>query len=36
MVHQDGRLTALDLPEVRAIASRYPMRPGLGVEPWAR
>ena len=36
LVHKDGHLMALDLPEVLAIASRYPARPGLSTEPWAR
>lgn len=32
-VYQDGRLTALDHPEVRRIAAKYPDRPGVG-GPW--
>ncbi len=33
LVHDRGHLTALDHPEVLAVAARYPGRPGLGVEP---
>lgn len=33
-VHRDGRLTALDDPEVKAIAAKYPGRPGLAPEPF--
>lgn len=33
VVHDRGRLTALDHPQVRAVAERYPGRPGLGPEP---
>jgi hypothetical protein len=29
LVHDRGRLTALDHPEVRAVAGRYPGRPGI-------
>ena len=34
LVHDKGHLTALDHPEVRAIAARFPGRPGL--SPWPR
>jgi hypothetical protein len=33
-MHYVGRLTVLDDPAVRAVAARYPGRPGLGQEPW--
>ncbi len=33
LVHDRGYLTALDSPAVRAVAARYPGRPGLGPEP---
>jgi hypothetical protein len=33
LVHDRGHLTALDHPAVRAIAARYPDRPGLVPEP---
>jgi hypothetical protein len=29
-----GHLTALDHPDVRAVADKYPGRPGLDPEPW--
>jgi len=34
LVHRDGRLTALDDPEVKAVAAKYPGRPGLEPEPF--
>ena len=34
LVHDRGHLTALDHPEVRAVADRYPDRPGPLSEPW--
>lgn len=34
LIHDRGRLTALDHPDVKAVAERYPNRPGLGQEPW--
>lgn len=33
-VYKDGRLTVADDPDVRAIAGRYPDRPGLEPELW--
>jgi hypothetical protein len=33
LVHDRGHLTALDHPAVRAVAAKYPGRPGLGLEP---
>ncbi len=33
LVHDRGHLTALDHPAVRAVAAKYPDRPGLGPEP---
>jgi hypothetical protein len=33
LVHDQGYLTALDHPEVRAVAARYPDRPGLPRTP---
>jgi hypothetical protein len=33
LVHDRGRLTALDHPDVLALAARYPDRPGLDPEP---
>lgn len=34
VVYKDGRLTALDHPEVRKIADRYPNRPGVEPGLW--
>lgn len=34
LVHDRGHLTALDHPEVLAIAEKYPGRPGVNQEPW--
>lgn len=34
IVHDNGRLVTLDDPEVRAVAERYPDRPGLTPGPW--
>ena len=34
LVHDRGYLTALDHPGVRAVADKYPGRPGLDCEPW--
>jgi hypothetical protein len=34
LVHENGRLTALDDPEVLAVAAKYPGRPGLAPEPF--
>ena len=34
IVYQDGRLTAFDHPKVRAIAARYPDRPGVELGRW--
>ncbi len=34
-LYEEGRLTAADNPSVRAIAERYPDRPGLEPELWA-
>ena len=34
LVHDRGRLLALENPEVLAVAAKYPDRPGLGDEPW--
>jgi len=34
LLHDKGRLTALDHPEVRAVAAKYPGRPGLEQQPW--
>ena len=31
---QDGRLSALDHPEVRRVAEKYPDRPGLEAGSW--
>ena len=33
LVHDKGRLTAIDLPCIKAIAEKYPDRPGLGFVP---
>lgn len=33
-IHDNGHLTALDHPEVRKVAEKYPGRPGLDLEPW--
>jgi hypothetical protein len=33
LMHDKGRLTVLDDPAVRAVAARYPGRPGLEQEP---
>lgn len=33
LIHDKGRLTTLDDPVVKAVAARYPGRPGLGAEP---
>jgi hypothetical protein len=33
LIHDRGHLTALDHPAVRAVAERYPGRPGLETEP---
>jgi hypothetical protein len=33
LVHDRGHLTALDLPQVREVAAKYPDRPGLGFWP---
>ncbi|MFC1908356.1 hypothetical protein ACFLXD_00550 [Chloroflexota bacterium] len=33
LIHDRGHLTALDHPAVLAVASKYPGRPGLGLEP---
>ncbi len=33
VIHDKGYLTALDSPAVKAIAAKYPGRPGLGPEP---
>jgi hypothetical protein len=33
LIHNNGYLTALDHPEVKAVASKYPGRPGLDPEP---
>jgi hypothetical protein len=35
LVHDRGYLTALHSPAVRAVAAKYPGRPGLGFEPWS-
>ena len=34
LVHDRGRLTALDNPSVIAVAEKYPDRPGLDPQPW--
>ena len=34
LVHDRGRLTALDNPSVIAVAEKYPNRPGLDPQPW--
>lgn len=34
VMHDRGRLTVLDDPAVKAVAARYPGRPGLGPEPF--
>lgn len=34
LIHDRGHLTALDHPEVKAVAEKYPDRPGL--QPWPR
>ena len=34
LLHDKGYLTALDHPEVRAVATKYPDRPGLEPQPW--
>jgi hypothetical protein len=34
LLHDKGHLTALDHPEVRAVAAKYPDRPGLEPQPW--
>jgi hypothetical protein len=33
LVYDRGHMTALDMPEVRAIAAKYPGRPGLDPQP---
>lgn len=33
LVHDHGHLTALDLPQVKEVAAKYPDRPGLGFWP---
>jgi hypothetical protein len=33
LIHDRGHLTALDHPAVKAIAAKYPDRPGLGPAP---
>lgn len=35
MVHVDGNLTALEHPEVKAVAAKYPDRPGLPKDAWS-
>jgi hypothetical protein len=32
-VHDRGRMTALDHPDVLAVAAKYPGRPGVNPEP---
>ncbi len=34
LIHDQGRLTALDHPAVRQVAEKYPGRPGIDPEPW--
>lgn len=34
LVLDRGHMTALDHPDVRAVAAKYPGRPGLDPEPW--
>lgn len=34
LVHDRGRLTALDHPDVLKVAAKYPGRPGVDPEPW--
>lgn len=34
LVHDRGHMTVLDHPRVRAIAERYPNRPGITPHPW--
>jgi hypothetical protein len=34
LVHDRGRLFALENPEVLAVAGKYPDRPGIGRQPW--
>jgi hypothetical protein len=34
LIHDNGRLTVLDDPLVKAVAARYPGRPGLNQEPY--
>jgi hypothetical protein len=34
LVLDGGHMTALDHPDVRAVAAKYPGRPGLDPEPW--
>jgi hypothetical protein len=34
LLHDRGRLTVLDHPDVLAVAKRYPGRPGTELEPW--
>ena len=33
-IYKDGRPTAADHPAVRAVAEKYPDRPGLEPERW--
>ena len=34
LLHDEGRMTVLDHPDVLAVAKKYPGRPGLDLEPW--
>jgi hypothetical protein len=34
LLHDRGKMTVLDHPDVLAVANKYPGRPGLGQEPW--
>ena len=34
LLHDEGRMTVLDQPDVLAVAKKYPGRPGLDLEPW--
>lgn len=34
LLHDAGRLTVLDHPDVLAVANKYPGRPGIGLESW--
>jgi hypothetical protein len=34
LLHDRGRLTVLDHPDVLAVAKKYPGRPGTELEPW--